>query len=177
MKAIFGHMARFLSAVISLLLLSLSATPATWAQEKAGASAKQLVGHWTLVSNVNEKDGKKTEVFGPNPKGLFIFDSSGRYAILIFRATLPKIASNSRETATAEENKAIVQGSLAHFGTYTVNDKEGSFTIRPQGSTFPNWGGADQLRKFAITGNELKITNPSPSVGAGTSYLTLKRAK
>jgi lipocalin-like protein len=177
MKAIFGHTARFLSAAMSLAVLSLFATSGSWAQEKAGTSAKQLVGHWTLVSNVNERDGKKTEVFGPNPKGLFIYDSSGRYAILLFRANLPKIASNNRETATAEENKAIVQGSLAHFGTYTVNEKEGTFTIRPQGGTFPNWIGADQLRKFSITGDELKITNPSPSVGGGTSYLILKRAK
>jgi hypothetical protein len=162
--------------VFALIYVGIAAGPAT-AQGKAATSAKQLIGHWTLVSNVNEKDGKKTEVFGPNPKGLFIFDSSGRYAILIFRANLPKIASNSRETATGEEYKAIVQGSLAHFGTYKVNEKEGSFVIQPQGSTFPNWLGADQLRKFTITGDELKIINPSPSVGAGTSYLTLKRIK
>ena len=165
-----------LTSVVSILL-GVGVAGSAISQQKAVASAKQLVGHWTLVSVVNEKDGKKMEVFGPNPKGLFIFDRSGRYAILIFRADLPKIASNSREMATAEENKAIVQGSLAHFGTYTINEKEGSYSLHPQGSTFANWVGADQMRKFAITGDELKIINPAPSVGSGTSYLLLKRAK
>jgi hypothetical protein len=177
MKAIVGHTAGFFSVVASLAVLSMFAATGSWAQGKASTSAKQLIGHWTLVSNVNEVDGKKVDVFGANPKGLFIFDRSGRYAILIFRADLPKIASNNRNTGTAEENKAVVQGSLAHYGTYTVNEKEGSYNLRPQGSTFANWLGADQPRKFSIAGDELKITNPAPSVGAGTSYLILKRAK
>jgi hypothetical protein len=177
MKTFFGHTARFLAVVMSLAILSLFVASRSWAQEKGAASAKQLVGHWSLVSNVNEKDGKKTDVLGPNPKGLFIYDSSGRYAIQMFRADLPKVASNNRVTATAEENKAIVQGSLAHYGTYTVNEKEGTFTIKQEAGTYANLVGAGQLRKFLITGDELKMTAPYPSAGAGTNYLTLKRLK
>ena len=37
-------------------------------------------------------------------------DANGRYAIVFSRADLPKFASNSRTTGTAEENKAIVGG-------------------------------------------------------------------
>ncbi len=126
-----------------------------------------------------EKDGsKKAGSFGPNPKGLFIFHRSGRYSIQIFRPDLPKFASNDRATGTADENKAVVQGTLAHFGTYTVNDKESTFSVRPVGSSYPNWTGVEQpARKFVIAGDELRITNPSPSRGSATSYLILKRAQ
>jgi hypothetical protein len=135
------------------------------AQQKAANTAKQLIGHWTLVSVKTEQDGKTTEPFGPNPKGLFIFDRSGRYAILQFLPDLPKFASNKRDKGTPEENKAVVVGSLAHFGTYSVNEKEGSFSVRPEASTFPNWVGIDQKRFFSVLKDELKIINPSGSGG------------
>ncbi len=148
----------------------------TFSQQKAANKAGQLIGHWTLVSVKNEQDGKTTEPLGRNPKGLFIFDRSGRYVVLQFRADLPKFASNSRYKGTPEENKAVVQGSSAHFGTYTVNEKEGFYTVRPEAATFPNWVGVDQKRFFSISGDELKIVNPTGSRG-GTTTLILKRAK
>ncbi len=148
----------------------------TFAQQKAANKTGQLIGLWTLVSVKNEQDGKTTEPLGPKPKGLFIFDRSGRYVVLQFRADLPKFASNSRYKGTTEENKAIVQGSSAHFGTYTVNEKEGSYTVHPEAATFPNWVGIDQKRFFSISGDELKIVNPTGSRG-GTTTLILKRAK
>ena len=44
-------------------------------------------------------------------------DANGRYVLVIARADLPKVASNNRTMATPEESQAIVQGSIAHFGT------------------------------------------------------------
>ena len=35
----------------------------------AQTTAKDLVGTWTLVSITIEQDGKKTDLFGPNPQG------------------------------------------------------------------------------------------------------------
>ena len=55
---------------------------------------QQLVGTWTVVSflNENEKTGRKTEVkvFGSNPKGYFMFDAGGHFAINLIRAGRPK---------------------------------------------------------------------------------------
>ena len=147
------------------------------AQQKTAEKGNPLIGTWTLVSLKNEQDGKTTEPLGPNPKGLFIFDRGGYYAFLMFVPDLPRFASNSRDKGTPEENKAVVVGSLAHFGTYSVNEKEGSFTVRPEASTFPNWVGIDQKRLFSISKDEFKMTNPSSSRGSGVSTLILKRAK
>lgn len=155
----------------------LCAAPTAWAQQSQGLRAS-LEGHWILVSAITEKDGTKTAAMGPDPLGLFIFDASDRYAIQLYNQGLPKVASNARNTATADEIKAIYQGSLAHYGTYTVNDKEGSFTIRATGSTFPNWVGRDLHRKFTVTGDELTIFNPASSRDPNAkAYLVLKRAK
>jgi hypothetical protein len=86
----------------------------------AQTAANDLVGTWTLVSITIERDGTKTDYYGPNPQGQLMYDSNGRISLIITRSDLPKFASNNREAGTPEENKAIVQGSLAYFGTYMV---------------------------------------------------------
>lgn len=176
MKASMCRSAAIVSVVTAFAVAMPFAASDTHAQQKAAGAAKQLVGHWSLVSVRNVQDGKTTEPLGANPKGIFIFDRSGRYALMIFRPDIPKFASNNRNTGTPEENKAVVLGSLAHFGTYSVNEKDGTYTIRPEASTYANWTGTDQKRSFSVSKDELKIVNPAGSRG-GTSTLIWKRAK
>ena len=38
-------------------------------EEAVAQTAKDLVGTWTLVSVMIEQDGKKTDLYGPNPQG------------------------------------------------------------------------------------------------------------
>jgi hypothetical protein len=136
---------------------------------------QQLVGSWTFVSSTGKlPDGSPT--WGANPKGLLIFTDDGHYASLIVRADVPKFAAKNRLQGTADENKAAVQGSIGTFGTYTVDEAKKSFTVRFTASTYPNNTGTEQTRPFAISGDELKITNPAPSTG-GQSELLYKRAK
>ena len=71
------------------------------------------------------------------------------------RATLPKIASNNRTKGTPQEDHAVVEGSINHFGRYTVDDKKKTVTFHIEGSTFPNWIGTTQERPYTITGDVL----------------------
>ena len=154
-----------------------SGVSAVWAKEKAGTLAKQVHGSWILVSVYVEQDGKKTEPFGSQPRGLLIFTHDGRFLEILLRPNLPKFAANNRMKGTPEENQAIVQGSLAFYGTYTVvSEKEHTGIMHVEGSTFPNWDGEDQKRVWTIKGDELSVTNPTASAG-GTAYVIWKRAK
>ena len=167
-----------LLAVAVLAVGTLSGVSEGRAEEKGAGLAKQIQGSWSLASIVNEQDGKKTDVFGPNPRGFMIFTPEGRFSGIIMRESLPKFAVNARQKGTAEENQAVVQGSIAYFGTYSVaNDKDQTVTLHMDASTFPNWDGQDQMRLMTVKGDELKIVNPTPSVGGGTNYVILKRAK
>ena len=142
----------------------------------AASLKEQIVGAWTVVSVVNEQDGKKTELFGAQPKGLFIFTADGHFSTGIVRQGRPKFAKNDRMSGTDDENKLSVQGTIATFGTYTVNESDKSITVSIAGSNFPNWDGTSQKRVAEINGDEMKYTNPTPSTG-GNAVLTLKRAK
>jgi hypothetical protein len=104
-----------------------------------------------------------------------MIDTKGRYVVALARNGLPKLASNNRTTATAAESKAIVDGSIFHFGTISINAADKTLTFRIETSTFPNWDGVEQKRTFTLTGNELTYTNPGS--GGGMVTAVWKRAK
>jgi hypothetical protein len=105
-------------------------------------------------------------------------DANDRYMMAYARADLPKVASNNRTTATPEENKAIVGGSLTHFGTLSVNPADKTLTLNIENSTFPNWNGTALTLPFTITGDELTFTAGARAAsGGGTVTVVWKRAK
>jgi len=68
-------------------------------------------------------------------------------------------------------------GTVANFGTFSVNEANKTFTISYDGSTFPNRKGTEQTRPFVIEEDQLRITNPAPSTGGESSQLIYRRAK
>ena len=155
----------FAAITLSALLLGLGPlTSDAVAQQKT--VREQLIGTWLMVTNTTTgPDGTKVDTYGPNGKGIAIFESNGRFALVTIRSDLPRFASNNRGTGTADENRAVVQGSLAYFGTYSVNEAERSYTVQIEASIFPNWVGTAQKRMIAISGDEFTITNPAGSGG------------
>ncbi|MFO1204404.1 MAG: lipocalin-like domain-containing protein [Burkholderiales bacterium] len=138
---------------------------------------EQIVGTWLPVFQYVDQDGKKLEPFGTNPKGIVVYDSNGYFVLVLQRATLPKFQSNNRLAGTVEENRAIVQGSIAYFGKYSIDEQEHKINLHYDGSTFPNWDGEDQVRLVEIAGDELNLISPVSAVGGGTVHLLLRRAK
>jgi len=128
-------------------------------------TAKDLVGTWTLKSDTGMTPDRHTvEPFGPKPQGIAIFASDGHFAIVISRPDLPKFASNDRMRGTASENEAIVRGSFAFFGTYSITG--GVITQHIEGGVWPSWTWTDQKRTVtSFTGDEQTWTTVS-SFGA-----------
>lgn len=75
--------------------------------------------------------------FGPNPNGMAIFTEDGHFMIINTRADLPKFGSNNRMQGASDENKAVVQGSIGLFGTYSVDGKV--IKLKIADSTFVTW--------------------------------------
>jgi Lipocalin-like domain len=157
-------------STLALLSLGVAVPGAAFAQ-----TAKDLVGSWSMLSNETTRpDGTKVPTWGANPKGSLILGSDGRFLVVVTRADLPKFASGSRVQGTPEENKAVVLGSIAFFGTYSVADNV--MTLKVEASSFPNWTGTDQKRPLTITGDEMKWTVAAGS-GGGTVDLVWKRIR
>jgi ketosteroid isomerase-like protein len=147
-------------------------TPASAPQ----TTTTDLVGTWKLVSIAVEQDGKKTDFYGPNPQGQLIYEANGRVSNIITRSGLPKFASDSRQLGTPEENAEVVEGSIAYFGTYTVDAAAKTITLHIETCSYPNLNGLDRKSTFNISGDELTITNPTSSIGV-PDQLVWKRVK
>jgi len=161
--------------IMALLFLGVT-LPFSEATAQQKTLKELVVGTWTYVSvDTVRPDGSRVPLYGPNPRGIAIFDGNGRYALMTSRADLGKFASNNRNEGTAEENKDVVQGSISHFGRYTVNDADMTIIFHIETSTFPNWNGVEQKRPFAVTGDKLKWTTAASN--GGSAEVVLERAK
>ncbi|MGH7000143.1 MAG: lipocalin-like domain-containing protein [Stellaceae bacterium] len=166
------------SALIALVGAALAIGIAGNAPAQAKSLKQQIAGTWVYVSVEAVKgDGSRVQPFGDKPNGIAVFERDGHFVFVLTRPGLPKYASNSRLTGTAEEAQATVRGSLSQFGTYTVNKADHSLTLHVAGSSYPNIVGVD--RKFiitAVTKTELKWTVPAATSG-GTVTVVLKRSE
>src|SRR5437763_15624202 len=77
-------------------------------------SQNWLVGAWKLVSATQTENGQTREYFGPHPLGQVIFDANGQFSDILLRSDLPKFHVNNRASGTADENAAVIKGSLAY---------------------------------------------------------------
>lgn len=165
------------SAVVAVVGAALAFGIAGSTPARAASLKQQIVGSWSYVSvEIAKSDGGRVRPFGDKPNGIAIFDRNGHFAFVVTRPDVPKYASNNRTTGTADENQAAVRGTLAQFGTYTINPADHSLTLHVTGSSYPNIVGVD--RKFiitAVTKTELKWTVPVATSG-GTASTVLKRA-
>ena len=129
--------------------------------QPAKTMREQLVGTWNLViAEITAADGKKTLPFGDKPKGQIIFTADGHFSQVHVSSGLPRIASNNRLAGTDADNKAIVQGTLSLFGTYSVDEEKKTLTFNIVASTFPNQEGASQTRTIdKLTAEEFVNTN------------------
>jgi hypothetical protein len=139
----------------------------------------QLVGTWTVTSQEQvRKDGSKVERFGANPKGIAIFEASGRFVTILARPDLPKLASNDPMNPSPAEAKALALGSLAYFGTYTVDEPSKTILLKIEASTLPNQLGFEGKRVIdTLTADELKYTNTTAVGDLGPVVTSYRRAK
>src|SRR5262245_20622958 len=89
-----GTMWRTLMRMSALVLFGLTLLPGS-AMSGEKSLREQLVGTWKIVSvNNTRPDGSIKQIFGPNPKGIAVFDAHGNTAIVLMRSDRPKFAAN-----------------------------------------------------------------------------------
>ena len=149
----------------ALLSFAALALP-TW--NATAQNTKSVAGTYTPVLNA---------AFGDNARGQMILGSDGRYSLILARATLPKIAAGARDKGTTEENKAIVGGSIFHYGKYMVDLEKQTITFNVEASSYPNWDGSVFKRKLKVSGDQRTYTNAAPSRGGPAQDVVWKRVK
>jgi hypothetical protein len=123
--------------LIAILGLGLTLLPGNAVSEQKSLK-EQLVGTWKIVSVDNTRpDGSIKQIFGPNPRGIAVFDDHGNTVVVLMRSDRAKFAADNRDLGTPEEYKATVQGTHAYFGRYSVIEAEKTLVFHNEGNTFP----------------------------------------
>ena len=167
-RAVFG--------LLPVMALGLTFLPGgAMAQQKS--LKDQVVGTWTLVSWVQTlKDGTKNYRFGNSPKGVNTFSPDGHFTLIIMRSELPKISAGNPEKPTPAEAEAITIGSIAYFGTYTIDEAGKTLNLKLDGTTLVNQLSTEQKRVVtSISADEMKYANPVSVLG-GNIEVAWKRA-
>lgn len=141
-----------LAMLLGLSCTSFAATP---------TKTSPLQGTWKLVAaNKILPSGEEVNDYGASPKGRLIVDAKGRYSLQIFKSERPQFLAADKSTGTADEFKAAVLGSSTHFGTLTVDSHDGILTFAIESSSFPNWEGTVQKRKYMLKDDALTYRVP-----------------
>ena len=166
----------FLS-LLACVALGWTALPGSAVSQKS--LKEQIVGTWMLVSaETRNKDGSTEHTFGANPNGMAIFEANGRYTQIYLAASLPKFTSGNRLTGSPDENKAVVQGSNAHYGTWSVDEGAHTFVQHIDASIYALNNDTTTRRTITkVSDDELAMINPVASGGGGATELTFRRVK
>ena len=123
-----------------------------------GEDPKRLQGAWRYVGATI--DGKPRPGRGANPKGMIYYGVNGEMIVQVAPDVERTMAGQS---PTPDEAKAALDGYIAYFGTYSLDERAGTVTHHRQGSVQPD-DMHDLVRGYRFEGNRLILQPP------GTTY-------
>lgn len=107
----------------------------------AAEAPNKVAGTWNLIAATVESDGVTSYPYGPEPRGRLVFTENLHFVEFLHDPRIPRFQSNQRGGGTDAENRAVMAGSLALYGRYTVDDRGNFSGNSVEGSSFPNWAG------------------------------------
>jgi hypothetical protein len=152
------------ASLIATTLLT-AATPTA----AAPAATDGIVGTWRLVTFEDVEDGKILRPFGEKPLGLFIYTADGHISIQIANPANPscfapgKLAGRGKaddragSACTPAQMQALLDGTVAYWGTYMVDMAAGIVTHNVLSDVSNGYTGTAQPRPFKLDGDRLEI--------------------
>ena len=141
--------------------------------------ANQFPGVWKLEKwDYTDDSGNVSLPWDGRARGEFRFDENGGVAVQMMREGRPvesPIGGPSwAESLTPDERKQVLDGYIAYWGKYTVDDAAKMLRIEAEGSIRAGWAGGKQERKFEFSpdGTVLTLLYIIPS---GTHRLVWRR--
>lgn len=143
-----------------------------------GPLSTQLPGTWLLESRIDRTasgDRHPDPLLGEDPVALLVYDRTGHFAAQFMKRD--RSTPVAETTASAANNTRAQGGYDAYFGTYRVDDAQGTVTQQLMGSLSPGNVGMVLTRAMSVHDNTLVIrleTNAADGT-AVTRTLTWRR--
>ena len=161
-----GARHRFLRGLGDLCVLTL------FVASTAAPSAETIQGRWKLVAAEDLRaDGTVGRYpWGRHPVGSIVVEGGACY-VQIMSADTPSF-SDGATPVTDQMKAALLSTYIAYSGPCTINEAEGSVTLRVEAAWRPDHVGTEQKRFFRFEDGKL-IFGPAPnSMRSGAETLT-----
>jgi hypothetical protein len=117
-----------------------------------------LPGTWELISRIDVADSGERRIdpsLGDDPVSILIYDRAGHFAAQFMKRDRSIAVPDA--PAGGPNNSRAQGGYDAYFGTYTVDDAEGTVTQRLVGALSQDNVGQVLTRAMAVAGDTLTI--------------------
>src|SRR5262245_3098182 len=138
----------------------------------ASLSADGIEGRWKLIAAEDLRaDGTiRRYPWGRHPVGSIVV-SGGACYLQIMSSDVPSFTAGAT-TVVEQMNAALLTSYIAYSGPCTINEAEGSVTVKVEAAWRPNYVGTEQKRFFRFENGKL-LFGPAPNSGrSGTEPLT-----
>jgi hypothetical protein len=95
-----------------------------------------------------------------------MYQPEGKMVACLMRRQRTRFAAGNRHEATPTECIAAYREYVSYFGSFTVQESDGTVTHHVEGATFSNWIGTDLVRNFIFQGNTLTLSLVAPNGSA-----------
>jgi len=132
------------------------------------APRDRFIGVWKLISCVRKsKDGVVDYPYGEKPVGRITYDKAGRMSAQLMRpgrrSTVAPGQSFLTGNASVTEIREAVDGFIAYFGTFDVDESAKTVIHHVQACLVPSWVGTDLKRTYRFDANRLVLTASGPT--------------
>jgi hypothetical protein len=137
-------------------------------------SSPSLIGTWNLLSwEIRASVGTVTYPLGESPRGVIVYDESGRMAVQLMDPD--RLPSESSDPFGAEPDEIVTawMGFISYAGRYEVDSRQLTVTHHLEICSFPNWVGTEQRRFYEFDGDLLVLSTPPISLGGESTVSTL----
>jgi hypothetical protein len=133
------------------------------------APRDRFIGVWKLIScERKSKDGRIDYPYGEKPVGRITYDKAGRMSAQLMRpgrrSTIAPGLSFLTGNAGSEEIREAVDGFIAYFGTFDVDESAQTVIHHVQACLVPSWVGTDLKRTYRFAANRMVLTAATTSV-------------
>jgi hypothetical protein len=132
-------------------------------------SSEPFLGSWSLVSFEHVLPlGEMSKPFGDSPLGLILYLADGRMSAQISIGSPARFASEDRLRASAEEAAEAWRTYFGYWGSFKVYTEKRVVVHRVEGSSFSNWIGTEQVRRFRFDGTNRLVLETQSASGHST---------
>ncbi len=137
---------------------------------------KNFVGSWELVKWTAElNDGTIVFPFGEDAIGRITYDKNGNMSVQLMKNKRSKFHSEDPLQARPDEAVGAFNEFLSYCGSYEVYNNPDQVVHRIKISSFPNWSGQNQIRKFEFIDDKLILS--TDTIGASRHNLVWQKMK